>query len=457
MTTSQTNGAKRVWEPGYRMLTAGVLLVVMLVASEALAIATVMPLVEKDLGQIWLYGWVFSAFFLGSLVGIVVAGHAADRISVALPFTVGLVLFAGGLLLGGLATSMPMLVAARATQGLGAGALPAIAYVCIGRGYHPDVRPRMIAMLSTAWVVPSLVAPALAGVVGQHIGWRWVFLGLLPLVAAFGSLAVAGLRRIPMPDVPAEGTSLLRAVMVSIGTALVLAGLSIHNLVSPVLVVVGVVVGLPALRSLVPPGTLVARPGLPTAVLTRGLLTMMFFCTDAYVPLALSETRGMSASMIGVLLILSSGGWTVGSWVQERSIGRRGPRVLIRVGFGVVALAAGGIALMLAPRVPVAVAYISWMLGGLGMGTAYASVAVTVLAEAEPGREGTASAALQLSDTLGMALGTGIGGALVAIGASIGWTVRVSLVPVFLLSSLVGLAGLVVGRGLPLRVAERPG
>ena len=97
----------------------GLVLTITLVAFEALAISTVMPLVADELGGIELYGWVFSAFFLGSLIGIVVVGGAIDRAGSALPFALGLGLFAMGLLIGGLAPSMPVLVAARFVQGLG--------------------------------------------------------------------------------------------------------------------------------------------------------------------------------------------------------------------------------------------------------------------------------------------------------------------------------------------------
>ena len=181
----------------WRGLTACLVLNVTFVAFEALAIATIMPLVAEDLGGIALYGWVFSAFLLSDLVGIVVAGEIADRFGPAVPFGAGLALFAVGLLIGGLAPSMPVLVAARAIQGFGAGAIPAVAYVVIGRTYPDALRPRMFAILSTAWVIPGLAGPALAALVADHIGWRSVFLGLLPLVTrdrirgAFDNRAVA--------------------------------------------------------------------------------------------------------------------------------------------------------------------------------------------------------------------------------------------------------------------------
>src|SRR3989442_2332240 len=181
----------------WRGLTVGLVLNVTFVAFEALAIATIMPLVAEDLGGIGLYGWVFSAFLLADLVGIVVAGELADRFGPALPFGAGLALFAVGLLIGGLAPSMPVLVAARAVQGFGAGAIPAVAYVVISRTYPDSLRPRMFAILSTAWVVPGIAGPALAAFVADHIGWRSVFLGLLPLVIVAGSPPPPGLRSGP--------------------------------------------------------------------------------------------------------------------------------------------------------------------------------------------------------------------------------------------------------------------
>src|SRR5215210_7580332 len=89
--------AADLWRGGRRPLTLAMVLTITLVAFESLAISTVMPKVKDDLGGLGLYGWVFSGFFLGSLLGIVAAGQAADRRSPRLPFAAGLVLFVIGL------------------------------------------------------------------------------------------------------------------------------------------------------------------------------------------------------------------------------------------------------------------------------------------------------------------------------------------------------------------------
>ncbi|MEO9255553.1 MAG: MFS transporter, partial [Tepidiformaceae bacterium] len=179
-----------------RGLTIGLVLAVTLVAFEALAVATVLPAAEKDLGDIYLYGWAFSAFLLMSLIGITWAGEQSDRHGPARPFIAGLTLFAIGLTIAGTAPSMWILVLGRAVQGLGAGVIPAVAYVCIGRGYTDSQRARMLAILSTAWVIPSLAGPGIAGVVADYLNWRVVFLGLLPLLLVVAPLTVSALRRL---------------------------------------------------------------------------------------------------------------------------------------------------------------------------------------------------------------------------------------------------------------------
>ena len=446
-----------MWSPGLRLLTVGLVLLVTLVASEALAVATVMPEVEADLGDLWLYGWVFSAFFLGNLVGLVVAGQACDRMKPVIPFAVGLVLFMVGLLLGGLAGSMGLLVAARVLQGIGAGALPAVAYVAIGRQYAPQARPRMFALLSTAWVVPSVIGPGLAAVVGQQFGWRWVFLGLVPIVGACGIAVLGSVGHIAAPAAPLEEVSSLRdALLTAFGAGMALAGLAESRwFVAVPLLAVGLAVLVPAFRRLTPPGTLRARRGLAAAVLIRGVLTFSFFQADAYVPLSMTSIKGVSTIFAGVVLTAASLTWTAGSWVQERRVHRDGPRPLVRYGFVGVGL---GVALMmvtLLPGVPPVLGVVAWGVAGFGIGLGYAPISLTTLALAEPGREGSATASMQLSDVLGTALGTGIGGVIIATGDRHQWSARPTLLVVYGLALTMSVVGVLLAGRLPRHLDDR--
>src|SRR5262249_39689865 len=124
-----------LWAQRTRALTVGLVLTITFVASEALAVVTVMPVAAHDLGGVRLYGWACSAFMLGSVIGIVAAGREADRRGPAIPFVAAVVLFGSGLAIAGLAPSMEVLVAGRVLQGIGAGAVPSVAYAVIGRSF----------------------------------------------------------------------------------------------------------------------------------------------------------------------------------------------------------------------------------------------------------------------------------------------------------------------------------
>lgn len=439
-----------MFAPGRRLLTSGLVLIVTLVAFESLAVATIMPLVEDDLGDLWLYGWVFSAFFLGNLIGVVVAGTAADRMRPAVPFAAGLVLFSIGLLLGGFAPTMFVLVLGRLLQGLGAGVMPATSYVCIGRNYPPAQRPRMFALISSAWVLPSVIGPTIAGIIGQAVGWRWVFLGLLPLCAVIGTMALLGVRTVHAPDKPTTESNVANAVVVAIGAGVLLAGLTARSILLTVpLVVIGLLVLVPGFRRLTPPGTLRAAPGAPATVLVRGILNFAFFAVDAYVPFALTSVRGLSPVIAGLALTCASFTWTAASWLQARWLSQVGARRLVAAGLGLIALASFGMLLVLVPGIPAVIGIAVWGVAGFGIGLAYAPLSVVILDEAKPGEEGRATMALQLSDMLGVALGSGVAGVLVASAAATTGSETPGLVLTFLLGGAVAIVAMILSSRVP--------
>ena len=452
--------APGLWAPQRRALTTGLVLTITFVASEALAVVTVMPVVARDLGGLRLYGWVFSGFMLGSVVGIVAAGREADRRGPAVPFVAGVVLFGSGLAVAGLAPSMDVLVAGRVLQGLGAGAVPSVAYVTIGRSLPDTLRARMMAVLSTAWVAPGLVGPAISAEVARLFGWRWVFLGLLPVVAVAGSIAVPALIRLGPPAAAhAREHRLTDGLLTAAGATMVLAGLSLaagSGAILPGLALIagGGVAGLPALRRLVPAGTLTGRPGLPATIASRGLLTFTFFGADAYVTLALTAVRHRSPVVAGIAVTGTTVAWTAGAWVQARLSGAWEGRRLVRTGLLIILAAIAGMVLVLQPAVPVVVGLAAWTVAGLGMGLAYAPLSLMMLRNALPGQEGQASASLNLTDVLGTAIGIGVGGA--AVAAAAGGDLRPGITAAFAAAAAVGLVALTFTGRLPAGPVSAP-
>src|SRR6478735_8296060 len=149
---------------------------------QALAVTTVMPVVSADLDGDALYAVAFAGTLATSVIGMVAVGAWCDRGGVLAPLSTAVGLFVVGLLISGLALTMPA---------LGTGGQTVALYVVVARVYPGAMHGRVFAAFSAAWVVPSLIGPFLAGAVTEYLHWRWVFLGGAALtVVAFTMFAI---------------------------------------------------------------------------------------------------------------------------------------------------------------------------------------------------------------------------------------------------------------------------
>ncbi len=424
--------ADRLLAPHRRALTLGLVLTITMVGFEALAVATAMPIAREHLGGLRLYGLVFTAYMLANLLGIILAGQQADRRGPAAPFGFGTSIFAAGLLIASVAPSMLVLVAGRAVQGFGGGLMITAVWVGIGRGYPERLRARMFTLLSSAWVIPAVLGPAVAGAVAEQLSWRLVFAGLLPFVALAGVLTLPGMRSVGAPAGPPAPGRMTQAALYTVGASMLATGLAIdYPPAAVVLVAGGAAIGLSALRHYLPAGTLRIRPGLPAAVAMMGIATLPFFGAETFLPLLLVDVRGQAPVVAGISLTAASITWTLGAWLQERRGERWGRRRAVRLGVVLTIVGVAGILAAVWSQARAVVATLGWSIGGLGMGIAYPSITLLVLASAPAGQEGAASSSMQISGAVGMAVGTGIGGALIAAGESAGWATSTGLALTF--------------------------
>ncbi|WP_026449204.1 MFS transporter [Actinopolyspora mortivallis] len=404
-----------LWSRRYRSFTSGMVIVVTLVAFEAMGVATALPTIASSLdGQRW-YSWSFTLFMAASAVGTVFAGRVSDRRGPVLPLLVSLPLFALGLVVAGTAPNMAVLLVARAVQGLGGGSVAVPLYVLIARVYPESHRPRAFGLMSAAWVLPSLLGPAVSGTVTEYLHWRWVFLGLVPLVSlAAVFLASTVLRSGGVTSGQPAGRPGLVPAALGAGAATVGVNWAAQHPGVPSLVlgVVSVVLLWRCFLVLLPRGTLRARGGIPVLVLARGLLAGVFFTAEAFVPLVLTVVHGYSPALAGIPLTLASLGWSLGAWLQSRWEGLS-RHTLISRGFLLVTAGVFGVGAIAPAWSPGWTILFLWSLAGAGMGIAVTSTAVGVLDRSETTERGFNSAALQISDMLGQALLIGLGGALV--------------------------------------------
>jgi MFS family permease len=414
---------RSIFAAALRATTVGLLIVITLIAFEAMAVSAALPTAARAVHGLGAFGWAYTGFLVANVVGMVAAGQLSDRSGPRVPLVAGLACFLAGLVVSGTATTMAQLVAGRVVQGLGSGLLITALYVVIGQAYPEALRPRVFAATSSAWVVPSLVGPVVAGALAQHASWRWVFLGLVPFTVGGALLLVPVLRLLhpaPVPGRLAGPARLVRAVAVAVGIAALEQAGQHPSPVAAGYGVAGLVLLAWGIRPLLPVGTLRVRPGVSAPIAMRGLLAGAFFGIESTVPLALTLQHHYGATAAGLPLAGSGLSWALGSWWQGRVDDGRHPQrrvALIRAGFGLVAAAGVLMALAAVPAAPGWIAYPAWLLAGLGAGLTMSSVSVLMLKFTTDADRGADSAALQLSDATASALTTGLAGVLVAAAA----------------------------------------
>lgn len=408
--------APGIWRGHRRRLTIGILSLVLLIAFEAMAVGTAMPVAVRSLEGLPYYAWTFSGFMAASMLGTIVAGELSDRAGPFRPLVLGVLLFTLGLATTGSAPNMLIFVVGRVLQGLGAGGAFVPVMVVIARAYPSELRPKAFGAVSAAWVVPAIVGPAVAGLVAEHVSWRLVFLGLLPLVVlpvvlifprvrALGDAEPAGERR------PGRATLALAA---AVGVGLVQYAGQRLTWWSLAFLAAGLVLLVPSLPKLLPPGTLRFARGLPSVVRIRGILGGTFGGAGAYVPLMLVEQHRISPALAGIALTVGSLGWSTGAFVQARHwVGLSRPQ-LIRLGAVAVTAGTAGMILVAWPGVPWWFAPIFWTVSGLGMGLAMASLSVLLYDYSPREQQGANSAAMQLAESVGNLTMVGLGGIIFA-------------------------------------------
>lgn len=438
--TAEASLSTSPWTPGLRWVTAGMVGLIALTAFEALAVTTAMPVVAEALDGLGLYAVAFAAASAASVVGVVAAGSWADRVGPARPLISGVAAFVAGLVIAGVARGMPEVVAGRAVMGLGSGALVVALYVVVGQLYPPTTQPRVFAAFAAAWVVPSLVGPAIAGWLAQEVGWRWVFLSV-PLLAV---PLLPGLRPVlaHRPDDVGPPAPALGRVLRGVGAGT--GALALHwGGQQSVGIAVGVgVAGLALLAAtvpgLLPPGTFRFRRGLPSVIMLRGLLGAAFFGAEVYLPLLLVSERGLSPARAGLALTVAAITWSAGSWARGRAADRWADGAVVRAGALCLTAGIGSVLLALWPAVPVAVTVLGWGLSGLGAGLTYPTTSVLTLHLSAPGEIGVNSAALQVNEALCIAVALAAAGPVfarliedgpvIAFGAVLALPVALSLV-----------------------------
>ncbi|PWW06548.1 EmrB/QacA subfamily drug resistance transporter [Paenibacillus cellulosilyticus] len=166
----------------FRTLTTAALLLAMLLASlDQVIIATSIPQIAADLGDLQHYAWVFSAYMIAELLGMPIFGKLSDMYGRKPFILAAIVMFIIGSILCGIAQSMPALIMCRVLQGLGAGAIMPISFAIVFEIYPQKLRNRMQSVMSAVYAISSVMGPIIGAVLTDYLNWRWIFYVNLPL------------------------------------------------------------------------------------------------------------------------------------------------------------------------------------------------------------------------------------------------------------------------------------
>lgn len=423
-----------------RALSIGAVGLCSMLAFEAIGVAAGMPAIAAALDGVPLYGLAFGGTLAGSVVAMVWAGWDCDRHGPRRSMVGGLLSFAFGLLLAGLASSMAMLVAGRIVQGLGVGALGVALYVAVARTLAPALHPRLFALFSSAWVVPAVIGPAISGWIVGSLGWRWLFLGIALLLPPTAALILPPLRGADEPEASTHPFQrLLPWALMASFACISLATSSSAGRWMPLVIVVSLAAIVLAAVQLLPAHTLRMGRGLPAVIALRGLNSAAFFLCEAFVPLWLHQQRGWSITAAGLALTGGALSWSLGSHLQSRIADAATRQAWLSRGCMILSIGVAVCAITVLGVLPDWAMLAAWTIAGLGMGLSFPMLGVLILKLAPRPQQGTYSSALQLSAALCTSAALAAGGLV--------FSLLIAKVPAHAFASVFALAALLAATG----------
>jgi EmrB/QacA subfamily drug resistance transporter len=409
-----------------RLVTLGVLTGTALAALEATVVGAAMPTVIASVGGLHHYSWVFSAYLVTSTVSVPVWGKLSDLYGRRRLYQLGVAFFLVGSALSGSARTMPQLVAYRALQGLGAGALVPLGLTILADLYGLAERARVQALFSGVWGLASVMGPPVGGFITEQLSWRWVFYLNIPFGLAAALILGAALREARpagRPRIDYAGAALLTAAL----GVLMLALADVRT--PPALLApwrVGALAGAAALAAaFVRTERRAADPVVPPALLRRrtvavavaaGFLTgAAMFGAISFVPLYAQGVLGDGATGAGAALMPLMLAWVTFSVLGGRLLLRIGYRPTVVAGLGL--LTVGFVMLGLHdPRSARLVLHGELAMVGAGLGLTMLTLLLAVQQSVPRAQLGLATSVNQLSRSVGGAVGVAVMGVLLSAG-----------------------------------------
>jgi EmrB/QacA subfamily drug resistance transporter len=392
------------------------------VAIDSTILATAVPSIVRDLGGFSQFPWLFSIYLLAQAVTVPVYAKLADTLGRKPIILFGLAVFLIGSVLCGVAGDMGALIAFRAVQGLGAGAIGPMAITIAGDIYTVAERARVQGYMAGVWAVSSVVGPTLGGLFAQFTGWPWIFFINVPLVLVAGALIVRNFHeRVERHAhrIDYAGSALLMASLSLLILGL-LEGGQAWEWTSPTSVAI-FAGGLAIFAVFLLVERRAAEPVLPSWPFTRRLLlttTLLSLAIGAvligltsYIPTYLESSVDAAPVVAGLALAALTLGWPVAATLSGRIYLRIGFRSTVLIGMGLVVLGAIGFVLTATAPSVVTVAVVCFVMG-LGLGLVNSPALVAAQSSVDWNERGVVTGTNLFARNVGSAVGVAVLGAI---------------------------------------------
>ena len=368
-------------------------------------VAAALPAIAARLHDFANIAWIVTAYLLAATVSAPIHGRLGDAFGRRRALLWAVVLFIIGSLACAVAPTLPLLVAARALQGLGGGGLMTLALALLGEAVSPKERGRFQGWFGAVFALASAIGPVAGGLLAEHWGWRSIFWINVPLGAVSGA-CVSRLMAKPGTGgfrFDAAGTASFAVATVALLLALSLGPTTGWGTPAVLAMVLVAMLGLTLLwriehwvaDPLISPD-LLTDPVVWRAAVCVLLFAVLFFAAVVQLPLFVQLTLGMSPSLSGLLLIPLTLAQVAVSTVTGYRISMTGhPRnsmaaglavsaggfLLMTLGMGLgpwmICLASAIFGLGLGTTMPAAQTLAQWAAGGKRLGAAIAIVTFT--------------------------------------------------------------------------------
>jgi EmrB/QacA subfamily drug resistance transporter len=394
-----------------------------LVALDSTIVATAVPSIVDDLGGFAEFPWLFSVYLLAQAVSVPVYGKLADLFGRKPIMLFGIGLFLLGSVLCGFAWNMPALIAFRAVQGLGAGAVQPMSVTIAGDIYTLAERAKAQGYLASVWAISAVVGPTLGGVFSEYLTWRWIFFVNVPLCALAAWMLIRRFHE-PARERVRRKIDYLGSITLTTGCTLLILGLleggqkwawasptSIAILAAGgLLIVVFVMVQRRAAEPVLPMWVFTRRVLLASAVIAL-LVGAVLLGLTTYVPTFVQTVLGTGPLVAGFALATLTIGWPISAALSGRFYLRLGFRRTALIGSVLVVIGGFCCALLGAGSTVWAVAACCFLVG-LGMGLVASPTLIAAQSSVGWDERGVVTANNLFFRSIGSAVGVAVFGAI---------------------------------------------